>query len=367
MQQLINFFYYPVVFGSSLLLSLILMPITIDLLIKYKIMDQPNQRKIHKKPIPRMAGIAIYLAFAIPLLFFFSNDVIPQSEPWKGILFGSGIALLIGCADDIWNIPAFIKLIALFLLTLFIWHFDIITNLPVDVWLGFKNANFNIICNVIITMLWLSGISSAINALDHMDGLAGGVSIVAAIAYFSVSIQTGQIPWAMISLALIGSLIGFLCYNRNPAKVFMGDSGSFFLGFSLASIGIMGGWSTNPLKAAIIPIAILSVPIFDLSYVIIARRLNGTTKSIMESIAYCGKDHIGHRLNELGFSHNLAVSLICLIAFTVSISALTIRSSNYLESVLLLIQIIMIYIIIALYMKIVSDRIRLKQKIHKSN
>ena len=362
MHNLINFFYYPVIFGSSLLLSLILMPLTIELLIKYNIMDQPNQRKIHTKPVPRMAGIAIYLAFAVPLFFFFSHGVIPESEPWKGVLFGSGIALLIGCADDIWSIPAVIKLIALFLLTLLIWHFGIITNLPIDRWLGFNSATFNSAMNVLITMLWLTGISSAINALDHMDGLAGGISIVAAAVYFSISIQTGQIPWAMISLALIGSLLGFLCYNRHPAKVFMGDSGSFFLGFSLASIGIMGGWSTNPMKAAIIPIAVLSVPIFDLIYVIVNRRLNGTTHSIMESITYCGKDHIGHRLTDQGFSPSLAVTLICLVAFTISISALTIRRADYLESGLLLIQIIMIYIIMAVYMEIVSEKSAFRRK-----
>ena len=245
-----------------------------------------------------------------------------------------------------------IKLIALFLLTLFIWHFGVITNLPVCQFFGFENPALNVAFNLLITMLWLVGVTSAINALDHMDGLAGGVSVIAALAYFAVSVQSGQAHWAIISLALMGSLLGFLCYNKHPAKVFMGDSGSFFLGFSLASIGIMGGWSANPLKAAIIPIAVLSVPIFDLCYVIIARRFNGTTNSIIESIAYCGKDHIGHRLHKLGFSQTLAVTMVYLIAFAIAISALTIRQANYLESILLLIQIIMIYVIIAIFMEI---------------
>lgn len=348
--SLFDIFYFPVVFISALLLALVLLPVTIIILTKYNIMDIPNHRKIHTQPIPRMAGITIYIAFALPLVFFFSQDGFPDA--WKGILYGSGIALLIGCADDIWNVPAVIKLIALFLLTIFIWHFGVITNLPVCEYLGFKNPSLNIVFNLLITMLWLVGISSAINALDHMDGLAGGVSIIAALAYFAVSIQSGQSHWAFISLALMGSLLGFLCYNKHPAKVFMGDSGSFFLGFSLASIGIMGGWSANPLKAAIIPIAILSVPIFDLCYVIISRRLNGTTNTLLESIAYCGKDHIGHRLHDLGFAQSLAVPMVYLIAFAISISALTIRQANYLESILLLIQIIMIYVIIAIFMEI---------------
>ena len=345
-----DFFVFPVVFISALLLALILLPITISILKKYNIMDHPNQRKIHTQPIPRMAGVAIYIAFALPIVLFFSQEGLPDS--WKAILYGSGIALLIGCADDIWNVPAVIKLISLFLLTLFIWHFGVITNLPVCKFLGFENPSLNTAVNLIITLVWMVGISSAINALDHMDGLAGGVAIVAALAYFAVSIQSGQPHWAIISLALMGSLLGFLCYNKHPAKVFMGDSGSFFLGFSLATIGIMGGWSENPLKAAIIPIAVLSVPIFDLCYVIVSRRLNGTTHSIMESITYCGKDHIGHRLHRLGFSQTLAVTMVYMIAFAIAISALTIRQANYLESILLLIQIIMIYVIITIYMEI---------------
>jgi UDP-GlcNAc:undecaprenyl-phosphate GlcNAc-1-phosphate transferase len=202
--------YYPVIFIASLVLSLILMPICISLLHKFNIMDQPNFRKIHKKPIPRMAGVAIYLAFATPLLIFMLRCDVIEIEQWKGVLYGSGIALLIGSADDIWNVPAIIKLFCLFLLTLLIWHFGIITNLPVSKILGISSEFINISVNLVITMLWMVGICSAINALDHMDGLAGGVSTIAAIAYFFVSIQTGQTYWAIISLALIGSLLGFL-------------------------------------------------------------------------------------------------------------------------------------------------------------
>jgi UDP-GlcNAc:undecaprenyl-phosphate GlcNAc-1-phosphate transferase len=183
-----------------------------------------------------------------------------------------------------------------------------------------------------------------------MDGLAAGVSVIAALAYFAVSLQTGQFEWAVISLALIGSLLGFLFYNKHPAKIFMGDSGSFFLGFSLASIGIMGGWSSNPLKAMIVPIAVLSVPIFDLCFVIVSRRLNGTTKTILESINYCGKDHIGHRLNAMGFSHSVSVRVVYLVAATIAVSALLLRDTNNLQSVLLLIQIVMVYSLLVIFM-----------------
>jgi UDP-GlcNAc:undecaprenyl-phosphate GlcNAc-1-phosphate transferase len=212
--------------------------------------------------------------------------------------------------------------------------------------------------NMLVTMFWIAGICSAINALDHMDGLAGGVSSIAAIMYFIVSISSAQRFWGLMSVSLLGSLLGFLIYNRHPAKIFMGDSGSLFLGFSLASIGIMGGWSSNPIKGMIIPVACLSIPIFDLAYVIISRRLNGTTHSIRETIAYCGKDHIGHRMTDIGMGTVNAVRVVYLIAITVSISAITIRFTNFLESLLLLLQIFMIYTILIIVMHFASQKIR---------
>jgi UDP-N-acetylmuramyl pentapeptide phosphotransferase/UDP-N-acetylglucosamine-1-phosphate transferase len=214
----------------------------------------------------------------------------------------------------------------------------------------------NTVLNLLVTMLWLTGVCSAMNALDHMDGLAAGVSIIAAAAYLLVSIQTNQTEWALMSLALVGALTGFLLFNKPPARVFMGDSGSFFLGFALATIGIMGGWSSNPLKAAVVPISVLSMPIFDLCHVLLFRHLSGTTKTLREAIVYCGKDHIGHRLRTMGFSRSATLVMVCFIATTAAISALVIRQANYLESTLLLIQIAMIYITLTVLMEMARRR-----------
>ena len=337
--------YFTTVLSAFFLLCLT-MPVLIYFLKRFNILDIPNKRKIHTTPIPRMGGIALYVAFAVTVMMF-----VPNSIKWHGIVLGSGIALLIGCVDDIWGVNAVVKLISLFGLTLLIWRFGIITDIPFDK-LGIPKGRIFTICNLVVTMLWITGICSAINAMDHMDGLAGTVSLIAAVAYFAVSLQSHQYAWSIISLALIGSLAGFLCFNFHPAKVFMGDSGSFFLGFSLASIGIMGGWSPNPIKAIVIPIAILSVPIFDLFFVIFMRNINGTTNSIVESIKYCGKDHIGHRLKGLGFSQPISVLIVALISITVSISALTIRHTLFWESLLLLIQIFMIYVMLVVFMRI---------------
>lgn len=340
---------YIFAFTVALFLSLFLTGVSVFLLKKLNIMDWPGHRKIHTKPVPRMGGVAIYIAFIIPMIAIMYFD-----DTQKGIIIGSGIALLVGAVDDIWHVSAVIKLISLFTLTILIWRYGVVTSFP------FHRIGLNSeIINLLITMLWLTGICSAVNALDHMDGLAGGVSLIAAFAYFAVSVQTGQFFWGLLSISLAGSLLGFLCFNRHPAKIFMGDSGSFFLGFSLASIGIMGGWSENPVKAAIIPTAVLSIPIFDLCYVIVSRVLNGTTNSIKDSITYCGKDHIGHRLCKLGLSQPVAVKMVFLISATVAISALVIRRADFLESMLLFIQIVMIYILLAIFLSFINKVVNL--------
>jgi UDP-GlcNAc:undecaprenyl-phosphate GlcNAc-1-phosphate transferase len=253
--------------------------------------------------------------------------------------------------DDIRGVSAVVKLIALFLLTLLMREFGVITILPCPC-SGMSSDVFNIG----VTMVWMTGICSAMNALDHMDALAGGVAVIAALSYAAVSIQTGQMFWGLTSLALLGSLLGFLWHNRHPARIFLGDSGSFFLGFSLAAIGIMGGWSENPIKAAIVPVAILSLPIFDFAYVLVVRRLQGTTHSLRESIVYCGKDHFGHRLLDMGFRQVGAARLAYLLSATVAISALVLRDTEGLECWLLVIQVIMIYTVVSTIMITIGTR-----------
>lgn len=331
---------YCVTFAVSFAVSCVLTFISIYLLKRLNVMDEPDPRKIHKKAVPRMGGIAIYVGFIVPM--FIKMDF---SGPQLGIMIGSAIALLIGVFDDIWHVPATFKLIFLFLLTLLIWKFGIVTNFP------FPLEKYRGIVNIALTMIWLTGLCSAINAMDHMDGLATGLSTIASFTYLAVSLQSGQWIWGLMSISMIGSLLGFLLFNRHPAKIFMGDSGSFFLGFSLGAIGIMGGWSTNPVKSAIIPFAVLSIPIMDLLYVVVTRRLTGITKNLKESITYCGKDHIGHRFCRFGFTQVNSVRIIYLVSMTISISAITIRYTGEVESFLLLFQILMIYVIIFILMK----------------
>jgi UDP-GlcNAc:undecaprenyl-phosphate GlcNAc-1-phosphate transferase len=310
------------------------------------LIDRPSARKMHTKPTPRMAGIAIYAAFVIPMLqiWWFSNEQ-------KGIVYGGLLALIIGALDDMFRVPAIVKLITIFGLTVLISHFGVITKFPAP------HPALYYWMNLGITMLWITAITSAINMLDHIDGLAGGISCLAALMYLLVSLQIGIYTtentffWGLMSASLIGSLLGFLVFNWHPAKIFMGDSGAFFLGFTLAAVGVQGEWSESPLKAGIVPVAILSVAIFDMVYVFVTRWLNGTTRTIRKAIVHCGKDHIGHRLCDLGFSVPGSVGFILLLAGCVAFTALALRHTEPIESVLIFLQIIMFYIVIAIFMK----------------
>jgi UDP-GlcNAc:undecaprenyl-phosphate GlcNAc-1-phosphate transferase len=333
-------FAYMMVFAIAGLLSLWLTALSLRVLPRLGIMDQPDERKIHVRPVPRMGGVAVYLAFVVPMIL-----IGPFDRPQQGVVVGSGVALLIGMVDDIRGVSAIVKLIALFLLTLLMRAFGVVTNLPCPC-PGLSPDLFNLA----VTMLWLTGICSAMNAIDHMDALAGGIALVATLAYLAVSIQTGQMAWGLTSIALLGAVLGFLWFNRHPARIFLGDSGSFFLGFSLAAIGIMGGWSEYPVKAAIVPIAVLSLPIFDFVHVLIVRRWRGTTQTLRETITYCGKDHFGHRLMALGFRQVGAARLAYLLSATVAISALVLRDTDGLEAWLLAFQMIMIYTVISTIM-----------------
>lgn len=312
-------------------------------------MDIPNERKIHTAPIPRMGGIAFFGAFLIVLIFsvyHWKQQLLIRENSFdinnlKGIIIGCTCAMIIGIFDDIYELNAILKLSLLIGLTYLVSQYGVIINFPIP-YAG----------NLILTIFWIAGFTSAINALDHIDGLAAGISMIAAFAFFTVSLQTGQYFWGLVSLCMAGSLAGYLIFNWHPAKIFMGDSGSFFLGYTLASISVMGGWSENPIKAAIIPLTILSLPIFDLIYVIFSRIHNGTTKNIKESILYCGKDHIGHRVHDLGFNTPNTVRLLYLIAGSIALGALVLRKSNTLESIFLFSQIVLFYIIILIFMNL---------------
>lgn len=227
---------------------------------KLKILDHPNERKIHKKPIPLLGGLAIFVAYVGTIVFNFNF-----SRELKGVVIGGTIILIIGLIDDIKHIPATWKLISQVLASSILILYGVKLSFLPNTWWG--NAG-----EVLLTVIWVVGITNAVNFFDGMDGLATGLTVIGSLSFFIVAEITGQSYLGFLTIALAGSCMGFLKFNFRPASIFLGDAGSTFLGFTLAGIAVMGGWAEkNPKVALSLPILILSVFIFDMIYITIAR------------------------------------------------------------------------------------------------
>lgn len=321
-------FQYFVVFLIALAISYFITPIIARLARALKILDKPAKNKLHKKPTPRLGGLAIFIAY------FFALFITKNLDSSAGIIIFGGMAvLLLGIIDDIFRISAVIKFIYIFVLTFILGRQGLLVSLFGELFY----------LNLFITLLWIVGVSSAFNAVDNMDGLAGGLGAIAAITFFIIAVRTSQWGWATLTIALCGALLGFLRHNFHPAKIFMGDSGSLFLGFTLAAIGIRGEWSTNSIKASVIPILVLGVPIFDLAYIVIRRWVEGTAKGVIKALTFCAKDHLSHRLLNLGLKQQTSVLFIYLIAICVSIGAIVLQNAARWDAILLLFQFALIF------------------------
>jgi UDP-GlcNAc:undecaprenyl-phosphate/decaprenyl-phosphate GlcNAc-1-phosphate transferase len=318
--------------AMAFVLSALGMPIAMYLLRRFNVMDRVQPNKIHNRPIPRGGGIVIFLAFAIAVIIPWYRD-----NPMKGVLIGSAICMAVGAIDDFrGGISAVVKFITLIGTTLILSFYGV----RLDVF-GWEPAN------LLITMVWIVGVTSAFNGIDNMDGLAAGVAAIVATmymlialqAYLAVGSETNLTWFGLLAAGLIGANLGFLIYNFKPARIFMGDSGSFFLGFTLSALGVMGEWTSNPVIACSIPILILGVPIFDFAYILVARIVSGETRTVRSVISHCAPDHLSHRLVWMGFSQRKAVLLIYLVSTALGISAILLRNSqSYLDNALALFQ-----------------------------
>lgn len=259
-------------------------------------------RDMHITPVPLLGGAAIYAAFVVALLFF--NDGAAYIRELIGILLGATLISLFGLADDRWGLPASVKMSAQALAGGVLIISGVQVQLFDQEWLNWA-----------LTLLWVVGITNAINFLDNMDGLSSGIATIAASFFLLLAAmnEPRQVLVAALSAALIGACVGFLRYNFNPASIFMGDTGSLFLGFILAALGIKLRFLSNtPLVTWLVPVCVLALPIFDTTLVFVSRlrrRLNPFTTP--------GKDHISHRLVALGMTRREAVLTCYLICGSV--------------------------------------------------
>lgn len=306
---------------------------------KLKILDYPNERKIHKKAIPLLGGLAIFISYVATIVFNFNFSI-----ELKGVVIGGTIILIIGLIDDIRHIPATWKLISQVLASsILILHGVKLSFLP-NTWWG--NAG-----EVLLTVIWVVGITNAVNFFDGMDGLATGLTVIGSLSFFIVAEITGQSYLGFLTIALAGSCMGFLKFNFRPASIFLGDAGSTFLGFTLAGIAVMGGWAEkNPKVALSLPILILSVFIFDMIYITIARVWDGRVRNFKGWIEYTGKDHLHHRLVALGFNETQTVLLIYLIAACLGLGGINLIATEDLRIYFEFIQAFFIFVIVVILM-----------------
>ena len=278
-------------------------------------MDAPDARKVHKRPIPRIGGLGIYLAFMAAMLTIVSEVPVEPDVAFEmeGLAVGGTLIVLLGLIDDYKNLPAKVKLVGQIVAAcVLVIGFDVRIDFITD---PFGDYLFLEWFAIPATVFWIVGLTNTVNLIDGLDGLAAGVSCIAATTIFLVALQQNILFVAVFCAAIAGAAIGFLYYNFNPARIFMGDSGSMFFGFMLSGISVIGAVKSAATIALIVPILALGLPILDTTFAIIRRYRGGVP------IFKPDKGHLHHRLLDLGFTQRQAVLLMYVISALLGLSA----------------------------------------------
>jgi UDP-GlcNAc:undecaprenyl-phosphate/decaprenyl-phosphate GlcNAc-1-phosphate transferase len=310
---------YLTVFGVALGASLAGTPLARRLARRWGVLDLPSHRKVHRSPTPLLGGLAVYAGFWLSVLTVSRFEVaapevfLPAATRELAAIFVATLTLmLVGLADDkLGGLPPRAKLGGQLLAA----GVAILGGLQLRV---FESQ----LLDIPLTLLWIVGLSNAINLLDNMDGLSAGATAIAAIFFFCIAALNGQLLVGAMALALAGACIGFLRYNFNPATVFMGDTGTLFMGFLLATIGMKLKASGPAWWSFILVVVVLALPIFDTGLVTAYRLWKG------HGVAQAGKDHTSHRLVKLGLPHRWAVLVLYGAAIAAGMLALALASGG---------------------------------------
>ena len=334
-QYMIIYFLIGIVFVACLILT----PIVIKMAKKFNLVDIPkDSRRVHNKPMPRVGGIAIVTSMYIGLAvyYFLTKNIqeIALNEQFLGFALGGIIIFTMGLIDDIFNLKARYKFIFQLVAAIIVYAFGIkITGFKIP-FIYPEVIDFGIF-SFPITMIWIIGITNSINLIDGLDGLAAGISAISATALLIIFTSTSaSLESIIITAVLVGATLGFLPYNFNPAKTFMGDCSSNFLGFTLSVVSILGCAKGYTILAIIAPILTLSVPIFDTLFAMIRRMIK------RQPILKPDGAHIHHRLLKMGFSQKQAVLILYTITSIFSLIAVVIISADIWKLILLILAII---------------------------
>jgi len=337
----LNTFEYLTAFALSFIVSFSATPIARKVAFKLSAIDVPGERKMHTKPIALMGGLAIVVGFLSAIIFdlagslFGSPGLVVWDKTFIGALLGLLIILIMGMLDDIYTLKPQIKMIfqtaAAIVVVLTGTQIESITN-PFG---GgtIQLADFRII-SYPITILWIVGITNAINLIDGLDGLAAGVSSISALSLFVVSIIVGEpivaVSISFMTAALAGAILGFLPYNINPAKIFMGETGSASLGFILGVLSIQGFLKAYTAIAVAVPLLVLGLPLFDTLFAIVRRLSN------KKPISKGDTGHLHHRLIQMGLSQKQSVFVLYTVSAILGLSAIVLVDKGAIKAIFLI-------------------------------
>lgn len=296
--------------------------------VKVGAIDVPkDNRRMHDHPIPRLGGLAIFLGFMFAVVL-----MVPLNGPEQGMLLGAVIIVVLGVFDDIYALPAKLKFVVQIVAALvsvlagnqirILSNPNLFSENPVwvlDDWLS-----------IAISVIWVVAITNAVNLIDGLDGLACGVSTISSATMLIIALLVSELDVAMIMGALVGACIGFLPYNFNPAKIFMGDTGATFLGFIMANMSIQGMFKMYTIISFVAPFLILGLPIFDVCFAVVRRLSKGQSPMSPD------RSHIHHRLIDMGFSQKQAVAMLYVISAILGLSAVVLTTIGAVRAMLFL-------------------------------
>lgn len=309
--------------------------------VKVGAIDVPRDaRRVHDHPIPRMGGLAIFFGFVIAVVLF-----VDITREVRGILIGSLIIVCCGAIDDVVSLRAWVKLIVQIVAAIVaVAHgvvIEVFTNPNI-----FSPNEWLILgaLEIPVTVLWIVGITNSVNLIDGLDGLAVGVSTIAATTMFVVALLVSEANVALILAALMGACLGFMPYNLNPAKIFMGDTGALMLGYVLSTVSVIGMFKFYAVVTFVVPVLALALPLFDTLAAIVRRLLRG------QSPMHPDRGHLHHRLIDMGLTQKQAVTVLYGVSAVLGLIAVTMAANGTPRMILLAIAVIAA-VLVGLYIR----------------
>ncbi len=349
-QLLVNVFLALVV---SLVVSFLTSPVVKNFAYKVGAIDVPKDaRRMHKVPIPRLGGLAIFFGFIVGILLFGKID-----RQMQGILLGAVVIVVLGVVDDITPLPAKLKFVVQIIAALIPVFHGVVIRAVSNPNLLSDNAYWQMgnVSSVVITVLWIVAITNSVNLIDGLDGLAVGVSTISATTVLVISLLVSDMQVAIAMAALVGACAGFMPYNLNPAKMFMGDTGATFLGYILATMSIQGLFKFYAIISFAVPFLILGLPIFDTAFAFIRRIAHG------QSPMQADRSHVHHRLIDMGLNQKQAVATLYVISAILGLSAVVLTTSGEVKAMVLLLALCVVGVVAA---RVVFPR-EIREELHE--